>query len=77
MEVSARANVNELSAHTKFHYSEAELLHLWAADEPQPVTAILKRFTAQNFSALKGVHMPRDADALLMIDDVKLRKALF
>lgn len=28
----ARANVNELSAHTKFHYSEAELLlHLWAA----------------------------------------------
>lgn len=77
MEVSARANVNELSAHTKFHYSEAELLHLWAAEEPQPATAILKKIATQNFSALRGVHMPRDADALPMIDDVKLHKALF
>lgn len=37
-----RADVNELSAHTKFHYSGTELLHLWARAEPQPVVVILK-----------------------------------
>ncbi len=51
MEVFVRANVSELSAHTKFHYSETELLHLWAAAEQQPVTVILK--SVRNFLVLK------------------------
>lgn len=71
-----RANVNELSAHTKFHYSETELLHLWAAEEPQPVIVCNIKISVQ-FLSSEEIHMPCNADALRMIDDVKLHKALF
>lgn len=72
----ARANVNELSAHTKFHYRETEVLHLWAAEEQQPVIVCNIKISAQ-FLSSEEVHMPLDADALLLTDDVKLHKALF
>lgn len=69
-------NVNELSAHTKFHYSEIKLLHLWAAEASQPVIVCNIKISVQ-FLSSEEIHMPRNADVLLMIDDVKLHKALF
>lgn len=71
-----RANVNELSAHTKFHYRETKVLHLWAAKKPQPVIVCNIKMSAQ-FLSSEEIHVPHNTNALLTTDDVKLYEALF
>lgn len=72
----SRANVCELPAHTKFHYRETEVLHLWVVEQQQPVIVCNIKINVQ-FLSSEDIHVPRNADALLITDDVKLHKLYF